>query len=192
MPIDWKRAVREGAIAGSCASVLSALALLWAGRRQARAAITPVNAVSHWIWGDPALREHRPRLSHTLPGYAIHHGASVFWATASAAARDAARCAPEASWPAACRRAAATSAVACWVDFQLTPRRFTPGFEHHLGHGALAGVYLASVRDWPWAPCSCSAPGGPDRPTAAHDAHTLRHGKPRSLHSVSRPTAASL
>ncbi|WP_053844936.1 hypothetical protein [Paracidovorax avenae] len=143
MPIDWKHAVREGAIAGSCASALSTLALLWAGRRQARAAITPVNAASHWIWGDPALREHRPRLSHTLPGYAIHHGASVFWATASAAARDAARCAPEASWPAACRRAAATSAVACWVDFQLTPRRFTPGFEHHLGHGALAGVYLA-------------------------------------------------
>ncbi|MDA8521916.1 hypothetical protein [Acidovorax sp. NCPPB 4044] len=143
MPIDWKRTLREGAVAGSWASVLSTLALLWAGRRQARTALTPVNAVSHWLWGDPALREHRPRLSHTLPGYAIHHGASMFWAAASAAARDASGRPPEATWPAVCRRAAVTSAIACTVDFRLTPHRFTPGFEHHLGRGAIAAVYVA-------------------------------------------------
>ncbi|SFE09086.1 hypothetical protein [Paracidovorax konjaci] len=144
MPIDWKRTLREGAVAGSWASALSTLALIWAGRRQARTALTPVNAVSHWLWGDPALREHRPRLiSHTLPGYAIHHSASMFWAAASAVARDASGRPPEATWPAVCRRSAVTSAIACTVDFRLTPHRFTPGFEHHLDRSAIAAVYVA-------------------------------------------------
>lgn len=143
MPIDWNRSLREGAIAGGWASVLSTAALLWAGRRQARATVTPVNAVSHWFWGDSALREHRTRLSHTLPGYLIHHGASVFWAAVSAAARDARGPAPRETWPEVCRRAAITSAAACYVDFRLTPRRFTPGFEHHLSRPALAAVYAA-------------------------------------------------
>ncbi|MDT0139384.1 hypothetical protein [Acidovorax sp. PRC11] len=143
MPIDWNRTLREGAIAGGWASVLSTVALLCAGRRQARATVTPVNAVSHWFWGDSALREHRTRLSHTLPGYLIHHGASVFWAAASAAARDARGPAPRETWGQVCRRAAVTSAAACYVDFRLTPRRFTPGFEHHLSRPALAAVYAA-------------------------------------------------
>lgn len=37
--------------------------------------------------------------------------------------------------------AAATSAIACVVDFQYTPERLTPGFEHHFSRRALAGVY---------------------------------------------------
>ena len=37
----------------------------------------------------------------------------------------------------------ATSAAACFVDFQLTPERLTPGFEHRLSHRSLAAVYGA-------------------------------------------------
>ena len=37
----------------------------------------------------------------------------------------------------------ATSAVACFVDFHLTPPRLTPGFEHRLSHRSLAAVYGA-------------------------------------------------
>jgi hypothetical protein len=39
--------------------------------------------------------------------------------------------------------AAATSAAACFVDFRLTPHRFTPGYEHRLSDSALAAVYAA-------------------------------------------------
>jgi hypothetical protein len=39
--------------------------------------------------------------------------------------------------------AATTSALACFVDFQLTPRRLTPGFERQLSRKSLAVAYVA-------------------------------------------------
>ena len=36
--------------------------------------------------------------------------------------------------------AAAAAALACFVDFRLTPRRLTPGFEQRLSTGSLALV----------------------------------------------------
>lgn len=38
---------------------------------------------------------------------------------------------------------AATSALACFVDFKLTPQRLTPGFEHEIDKAAIARVYVA-------------------------------------------------
>ncbi len=131
----------EGLVAGSLASVLSALALAWAGSRQTRSAATPLNAVSQWRWGDRALREHRASGRYTALGYAIHHGASVFWGCVHAAAL---RRHPQAHrLHLATAGAAATSVLACFVDFRCTPERFTPGFQHHLSRNALAGTYAA-------------------------------------------------
>lgn len=42
-----KAVLYEALVAGSCASVLSTLALAWAGHREIRSAVAPVNAVSH-------------------------------------------------------------------------------------------------------------------------------------------------
>lgn len=136
----WKQALREGAIAGSVASMASAAALLVAGRRENGHAAAPVNAISHWVWDRPALRRDRPSLRHTLVGYLVHHGASIFWATLHARAWG---CRPEAKQPGpAVAGAAAAAAVACFVDYRLTPRRLTPGFEHRLSRESLAAVYV--------------------------------------------------
>jgi hypothetical protein len=35
----------------------------------------------------------------------------------------------------------AAAGVACFVDYQLTPKRFTPGFEHRLAKPEMANVY---------------------------------------------------
>ena len=78
--IPWMRALREGALAGSLASLASAVALLAAGQRSGRPA-APGNAISHRIWGDVALRRDAPNARHTALGYMIHHGASLFWST---------------------------------------------------------------------------------------------------------------
>jgi hypothetical protein len=43
----WKQALREGAIAGSFASLVSTAALLLAGRRENGHPAAPVNAISH-------------------------------------------------------------------------------------------------------------------------------------------------
>ena len=87
--------------------------------------------------GDEALRARQH--DHTLVGYAIHHAASVFWAGLLVAALQRR---PEGRTPArVVSGCVAASGVACVVDFKLTPRRFTPGFEHRLSKRALGATY---------------------------------------------------
>lgn len=134
----WNNALREGLLSGTLASVLSSVALAVAGRRQNGHAAAPTNAVSHWLWDKEALHVNRPTLRHTLVGYAIHHGASVMWATLYAKARPQGAARDPAQ---AAAGAVATSAVAAFVDFKLTPERLTPGFEHRLSVPAMVAVY---------------------------------------------------
>lgn len=141
MDENWKQALREGAIAGSCASVASAAALLAAGRHNGQHPAAPVNAVSHWLWGDPALRRDAPSWRHTFAGYVVHHGASIFWAVLHARAWG---IRPRARRPLPALAGSAVAAgLACWVDYRLTPARFTPGFEHRLSRGQMAAVYAS-------------------------------------------------
>lgn len=134
----WKKALEEGLVAGSVASLTSALALAAAGRHEIGFAAAPVNAISHWIWDRPALHVDRPTLRHTLVGYLVHHAASVFWGVLHARAWGMRR---EAKQPGAALAAAAVAAVACFVDMRMTPERLTPGFEHRLSIGSMAAVY---------------------------------------------------
>jgi hypothetical protein len=134
----WKQALREGAVSGSCASLLSAAYLAWAGHRHGKMA-APINAVSHWLFGNRALRRDAPSLRYTLTGYLIHHSASIFWGVLHAKYWGA-RPGHKQPLPAAAG-AVAASGIACFVDYQLTPKRLTPGFEHRLSKPELANVY---------------------------------------------------
>ena len=127
-------------VSGSCASALSAVALAIAGHKEAGSAAAPVNAVSHWYWGDEALHQRQTDVRHTVAGYLTHHGAAIFWAVLLAAflQRNPAMNTP----PRLALASAATSAIACFVDFRLTPQRLTPGYEHRLSRKALAVTYL--------------------------------------------------
>lgn len=136
---QWKRCLAHGLVAGSLASVLSMVGLALASRRQTGSAAAAINAVSHWVWGDESFYRNRTTLTYTAVGYATHHAASVFWGTLYAvAAHD--RPALQTSTGVALG-ALATSAVAAVVDYQVVPKRFTPGFEHRLSTGALVGIY---------------------------------------------------
>lgn len=135
-----RHAALRALLAGTCASILSAIALAVAGRREAASAAAPINAVSHWYWDREALHRQGFDVSHTVLGYATHHAASLFWAALLSAflrSRPTMHTAPRTV--AACF---ATSAIACLVDFQLTPQRLTPGFEHRLSRKSLAITYL--------------------------------------------------
>lgn len=125
-------------MSGSLASVLSTAYLAWAGHRRGQTA-APVNAISHWIFGDPSLRRDPPTLKYTLTGYLVHHGASLFWAVLHAKLWGA-RARAKQPLPAALG-AATVASVACFVDFQCTPKRLTPGFEHRLGQPEIGKVY---------------------------------------------------
>jgi hypothetical protein len=138
---SWEIAIRRGLLSGSAASLLSTLALAAMGKRETGSVFAPTNAVSHWLWGDEAARHDRPSLRYTLTGYVIHHASATFWAvlferfTGGKLDRKDLRTTMAAS--------AAASAVACFTDYQLTPKRLHPGYEKRLSTPALALVYGA-------------------------------------------------
>lgn len=134
----WKQALREGAVTGSFASLFSAAYLAWAGHRRGQTA-APLNAVSHWFFGDRSFEQDSARWPYTVIGYLTHHAASIFWGVLHAKAWGARE---EAKRPVpAVLGTTAAAGIACFVDYRLTPRRFTPGFEHRLGRPELAKVY---------------------------------------------------
>jgi hypothetical protein len=135
----WKQVLYEGVVTGTAASLASTAALVVAGRRENGHATAPVNAISHWFWPREGLQQDRPSLRHTLTGYLVHHGASVFWATLHARAWG---MKPRAKRPGlALAGAVAAATAACIVDYRLTPQRLTPGFEHRLSLKSMAAVY---------------------------------------------------
>ncbi|MBT2320832.1 hypothetical protein J7E62_00485 [Variovorax paradoxus] len=136
-----RAALRTGLVAGTLASLASTLALMLVGRRETGSYSASTNATSHWVWDRAAFRVYSPTMRHTALGYLIHHGMSTFWAVLYAGVhgnRAGAR-----SLPALLAGAGAAAATACAVDYTITPRRLTPGFEQHLSKSAMALVYAA-------------------------------------------------
>lgn len=138
---DWGTSIKRGLVSGTTASVASTVALAALGKRDSGSAVAPVNAVSHWFFGDQAAREERPSKKFTLTGYAIHHASSIFWGVLFERVfrkvldrRHAREVLPA---------AAAATAVACFTDYKLTPERLNPGFEKRLTTPSVAAVYVA-------------------------------------------------
>jgi hypothetical protein len=139
--MDWKHTLREGLLSGTLAGLLSAAVLLVTGKRETGSAFAPVNAESHWLWGDESLHEDRPTLRHTLAGIITHQLSTVFWATLYALVRGERKAVR--SVPQALLGGIATSAAAAAVDYVLIPKRLTPGFEHRLSRTSMVGVFAA-------------------------------------------------
>ncbi|MDB5896160.1 MAG: hypothetical protein JWQ88_3691, partial [Rhodoferax sp.] len=127
--------------AGSVASLVSTAALLVAGRRECGAPFAPLNAISHWVWGDEALGRNRPDLRHSGVAWLTHQASSVFWAGLHARLRR--QMGGVASGAGLLGSSVAMSAFACLADYRFTPPRLRPGFEHRLSRTAIAGVYAA-------------------------------------------------
>lgn len=136
---DWKTAFQRGAVGGTTSSLLSTAALALLGRAEANSAYAPTNAISHWIWGDKAARRDHPSLRYTVPGYVIHHASATFWSVLFE--RWCGKLLDRKHTPTTLGVATAASAVACFVDYNLTPKRLHPGYEKRLSRPALALVY---------------------------------------------------
>lgn len=137
----WKPALQRGLIGGSAASILSTVALAAFGKRESGSIYAPTNAVSHWLYGDKAALQNKPTLRYTLTGYAIHHASATFWAVL--AERLLGKLLDRKEPLTTLEVALASSAVACFTDYQLTPKRLHPGYEKRLSRPALAVVYGA-------------------------------------------------
>lgn len=137
----WQEAMRDGAVSGSVASVLSTAVLGARGERENDTPFAPTNAISHWFWGDRAAHHDEPSARYTAVGYAIHHASATLWAVlyekwfGDRAERG--EVAP------ALAGAAAVAGLACFVDYKMTPQRLQPGFEKRLSTPSLFLVYAS-------------------------------------------------
>lgn len=138
---NWTTAMKRGVLSGSSASVISTLALAALGKRETNSMFAPTNAVSHWIWGDKAFNHNGPSLRYTVTGYLIHHASATFWAVLFEKLMGRRLDRKDKAMTLAVSTAA--SAVACFTDYQLTPKRLHPGYEERLSKQSLALVYGA-------------------------------------------------
>jgi hypothetical protein len=137
----WSQSLRDGAISGSLASILSTAVLAHRGKRESGTAYAPANAISHWFFGDRAAHQDGPSVRYTVSGYAIHHVCSIMWASIYEKffGQEADR---KAIVP-ALAGGAAVAALACFVDYRMTPERLQPGFEKRLSSRSLVMVYAS-------------------------------------------------
>lgn len=146
---SWRRLLPRALVSGSAAALASAAAAAQGARAEGTTRAAPMNAVTHAIWPREAPRATRVSMRHTLTGFVIHTCASIFWATAFEALRAKRATSTPATASAASSlsndvaAAAAISAAAWCVDYHVVPKRFTPGFEVHLGPRSMLGVYSA-------------------------------------------------
>ncbi|MBA3625781.1 MAG: hypothetical protein H0W48_15315 [Methylibium sp.] len=136
----WQDAAADARFSGGAAAAGSLAMLALCGSRSIGSATAAINAPSHIVWGDVALRKNGPSVRYTLPGLALHVGSSLFWGVLYEKFL-----APPAGAGAATilRNAGLATAGAALVDLRLVPSRLTPGFERRLPRAGLLLVYGA-------------------------------------------------
>lgn len=136
----WSQIGLSAVVTGTVATLVSGAALAALAKAEGKGALQPTNATSHWLNGDEAANVDLPDAGHTLVGFLTHHASAIFWA------------APFEAWLAAnpprslatlLRDAFAMSGIAWAVDYGLTPRRFTPGWELVLSKQSMFLSYVA-------------------------------------------------
>jgi hypothetical protein len=128
------------ALSGAVASVLSSVVVALCSARETGRPVAGVNAASQWVWGRRAKRRMGPSWRYTAVGYAVHHLSSMLWSGVYEYWNHRAKTRGLAG---AAGRAAVIGAVACTVDYTVTPRRLRPGFERHIPKTSIAAVYAS-------------------------------------------------
>jgi hypothetical protein len=93
------------------------------------------------LFGRQAAYRRSASLRYTATGMLIHSVAAAGWALLHEWTFGKAK--PEQTTARRLSNAAATAAIANFVDYKLTPRRLQPGFEAQLSRKSLFAVYAA-------------------------------------------------
>jgi hypothetical protein len=132
-------ALARSVITSAAASATTAAALMLLGHREHRGALAPLNASSHWLYGDHVGRRRRADLAHTGVGIGTHHLAIMFWSLVLETALGRRK----KTLPQLALAGALTSAFAAAFDYLIVPRRLSPGWEFALSRKAMAGAFAA-------------------------------------------------
>ena len=132
--------VRRLAAETLLATAVSVVALALVAQVEGAGPAQPLNATSHWLNGEAAARDRRLGWRTTGVGLATHLAATGFWAVIYELWLQSRR-SPIAIVGKAL--ALAMAGVSALVDYRVTPKRFTPGWEFVLTRGGMTAVYLA-------------------------------------------------
>lgn len=130
-----RRALRYAVFCGLGAGIASQAMLAIAAKAEGQPIARPVNATSHWLWGDEAGRRREADLRHTALGLATNQASALFWGTLFGlylSRRE------HQSSAATLRDAALMGLFATTLDYGLLPRRLTPGWELALSKRSVA------------------------------------------------------
>jgi hypothetical protein len=139
---SWVDTAAAALISGTAASLAMTAALALLAKKEGKGALQPINSTSHWLHGEQASSVRSLDVSHTGLGFGTHHVSALFWALIFE------------SWLATrpgrtrlllLRDATAMSAIAARVDYGITPKRFTPGWEEVLSKRSIIGVTYAAM-----------------------------------------------
>lgn len=135
----WTQIGLSAVVTGTIATLVSTAALAALAKTEGKGAFQPTNATSHWLNDDEAAEVDLPTVEHTGVGFLTHHASAIFWA------------APFEAWLAInpprtywtlLRDAFAMSGVAAIVDYGLTPKQLTPGWELVLSKKSMVATYV--------------------------------------------------
>jgi hypothetical protein len=136
---SWNESIEDALITGAIACAATALTAALCGARQSGSAAGPINATSHVVYGREAETVTNVDVKHTVLGFAINAGASVFWALLYeklfGATADRGRVAQ------AFFGGKAIADLAYLTDYHLVPKRLTPGWEAHVSERSLLLIF---------------------------------------------------
>lgn len=128
-----------GAPKAKLAGTLGACSVALAGHIEDSDALSPLNAISHIVWGDEAFKERELSLKYTGTGLLLNEVSVSLWAYLHewlfARARQ------EGRGTVCALGAVGISIVAYLADYHFVPERFKPGFERHLQPKSLLLIY---------------------------------------------------
>ena len=134
------RNVSSALVSGTIGGVAMAAALAWLAKKEGKAAVQPVNATSHWLHGEHAGTVRGVDFAHTGVGFGTHHASALFWAFIF---EEWLETQPPRTPVLMLRDASVMSAIAAAVDYGITPKRFTPGWEEVLSPRSIGIAYGA-------------------------------------------------
>jgi hypothetical protein len=137
---SWVDTAAAALISGTAASLAMTAALALLAKTEGKGALQPINSTSHWLHAEQAGSVRSLDVSHTGLGFGTHHVSALFWALIFER-WQAAR--PGRTLLVTLRDAAAMSTIAAIIDYGITPKRFTPGWEEVLSKRSIGLTYVA-------------------------------------------------
>jgi hypothetical protein len=144
---SWQRVARAAVVSGLVTGAATAATVAFRGSRDSASAVAPINATSHVAWGDDATQEENADVAQPALGAAIHTGAGVFWA--SVYEKLFGRHAERGDIAMAFVGGVTVAGLAYVTDYDLVPKRLTPGWEHRISGRSLALTYAVMAVSLP-------------------------------------------